>query len=171
LAGKKLKSHLSVRPGYIRALNNPLSVSFNFHNFLWNGSPPPEDLKFKFRTSESEKIDGNPFFEIKHANYFLIELPAVYSKKDEELEKGLMMLDDLVRQSKAVWYSGNEWFFGMAANKGYASFADVEESRKAGLMSDKIAAFYADEIDELAEDYLGETRYVDMLTRKIFSKK
>ena len=78
LAGKKLKSHLSVRPGYIRALNNPLSVSFNFHNFLWNGSPPPEDLKFKFRTSESEKIDGNPFFEIKHANYFLIELLPEY---------------------------------------------------------------------------------------------
>ena len=167
LAGKKLKPHLSVRPGYIRALRDPFLVFFNFHNCCWRGSPPAEKLRFE----RGLDYTGNPHSLLSLPNYFTLELPAVYSKKDEELEKGLIMLDDLVKQSKAVWYSGNKWFYGMAANEGYASFTDIEASRKAGLMSDKIVRLYADEIDKLAEEHLSETRVVDRITREIFSRK
>jgi len=153
VAGKKLKPHISFRQGYMRAVRNPFSVFFNFHNTHWNGNPP-EKLKF----IRDKWGGGNPHcYSEKIPNYFIVELPAIRSKKDENLNEGLKMLDRLMQKSKARWYADmgvNASYY--ESNPGYASFVDIETSKKAGLMSNKLMEFYATNIDNIAIEYFDE---------------
>jgi len=150
LSGKKLKPHLSLRPGYMRAIHNPFSVFFNFHNFHWDGKPPIEE--FKFRCGKYGEGGRHPYYEIDLPNYFLVELPAIFHREDKELEVGLLMLDEILEKSKARCY------LRPAPNWGYCRLADVDSSRKSGLMSDKLIDFYASEIDKLAIEYFDEIK-------------
>ena len=148
MAGKKIKPHLVRRPGYMRALHNPFSVFFNFHNFYWDGSPPVEE--FKFKCGKYGKDGRHPYYEVELPNYFLVESPAIYLDEDKKLERGLLLLDEILENSKARCYGG------AAPNWGYSRFTDVKASRKAGLVSDKLVEFYATNIDNVATEYFDE---------------
>jgi len=148
LVGKEPKPHLAIRPGYRRAYNNENLVVFNFHNFNWGGKPPVEDLKLLTYTQYKTKgaLTGNAYcwdcWPLKR--YFVVEIPAIFSKEDEELRKGLSLLDELVKQSKAKWYVEA----GAHNEVWHCEATDIQASREAGLMSDRLIETYSDGIEK-----------------------